>query len=522
MTRYILALLAFLIPLVAQAAAPREGPIEFQMLPSCTAAGSTLNYNAATGKFVCTALNGQSMSWSAAQTFTQIAGYLATITTQAGQSYTLANSDCGTMILFTNAVTVTLPKTAPTGCEIALQQYGTGTVSVAAQSGATLNSPHNYSITFAEHSVIGVAVDANAGGSAAVWSLIGDGAVASSGTPVAFGCFCGTADSNLGNGPNDSDTQWDSLTAIMGRPPTLVTTYSTYCGNTEANWPCAASGEASQLLNDTRFAPSQIIPMIGWNFGTSACCTVSNFFTNIANGTDDTLIEESLANWKSAGYHTLILRPAWEMNGNWYGWQLNSGNITAFIAAWEHFYTLVHTYASANGMTITVSFSPAAQGLSNGATPIATWVPPAAYIDDYSIDDYGGGPGGSNAAYVDGTGDAWVMSTMVALAKTNGKSISGSEIGGLSTNFAQNYAAYLSTVGVPIAYWNFWDSVQALDLPQGVGSFSLTTDTDCATGGTTGAGGSSPCGAATSPPVTNSVSYWWVHGLGAGGTIKNP
>jgi hypothetical protein len=117
------------------------------------------------------------MTWSAEQIFGEIGGYLANITTQAGTTYTLQSTDCGTKILFTNAsaVTVTLPDSLSVGCEVAIAQYGASKVSVSAAAGATLESPHSYTGTFAEYSTIGVTVDKNSGGASAIWSFSGDG-----------------------------------------------------------------------------------------------------------------------------------------------------------------------------------------------------------------------------------------------------------------------------------------------------------------------------------------------------------
>lgn len=110
------------------------------------------------------------------QTFAEVLG---TVTTQAGTTYTFAAADCGTEVTFSNAgaVTTTIPVTLPAGCNIAALQLGAGKVSVngSAVTPATLHSAHTYTGTSAQYAIIGINIEANAGGSAAIAILTGDG-----------------------------------------------------------------------------------------------------------------------------------------------------------------------------------------------------------------------------------------------------------------------------------------------------------------------------------------------------------
>jgi hypothetical protein len=103
-----------------------------------------------------------------------------TVTLQSGTTATLANLNCGTEVVFTNAsaVTVTIPATLPIGCNIAILQAGASKVSVngSAVAAATLESAHSYTGTSAQWAIIGVNIEANSGGSAAIAVLTGDGA----------------------------------------------------------------------------------------------------------------------------------------------------------------------------------------------------------------------------------------------------------------------------------------------------------------------------------------------------------
>lgn len=343
---------------------------------------------------------------------------------------------------------------------------------------------------------------------------------AGSAVPYGMAYFVGGGGPADGPGGSVYDSTWDGLTTLMGRAPTLTGGSLSYYGDgLEADWEESATAIISNgqnpITKDIRTnAASGTIPMISWPFGTDSGGNGGNFFANIAAGNDDAIIQNVIGQFVTAGYKKLILRPAWELNGNWYGWQLSASNYTQFLAAWEHFYTVAHTYAAANGIALTIVFAPNQGPVENSPSlPLTSWVPPAAYIDTYSIDFYSG----YAPNFVDTTGTLYVPTAQIALAKANGKSIAGSEIGGLASAWVQSYVALLSTAGVPINYWAFWDSDLAQEIPDGVGSWSLSGDTDCTTGtSASGAGGTSACGVTSSGTATpGTVAGYWVTGFGA-------
>lgn len=65
-------------------------------------------------------------------------------------AYTLQSSDAGCLLAVTGTTTITIPSTLPLGTEIEIMNYGTGTVTVAAASGVTLNGVSAGSKTVAE------------------------------------------------------------------------------------------------------------------------------------------------------------------------------------------------------------------------------------------------------------------------------------------------------------------------------------------------------------------------------------
>lgn len=140
----------------------------------------TVNNCAATGDVAYYAASGTTVSCSTGLVMnaTNILGYLGSVTTQSGTTYTLAAGDCGTIVRFNNAgaITVTLPNSLSIGCEVTAIQVGAGQVTFSAGSGATVVNAHSFTKTFGQNALVTLSVDANAGGASAHYELAGDGA----------------------------------------------------------------------------------------------------------------------------------------------------------------------------------------------------------------------------------------------------------------------------------------------------------------------------------------------------------
>lgn len=98
------------------------------------------------------------------------------INTQAGTAYTLQAADNGTIIRFTNnsTITVTCPNNMVVGFNVGIIQRGSGTVIFAAGVGAVITNRNSYTRTAGLGAVASLAVDSNAGGSAARYVSGGD------------------------------------------------------------------------------------------------------------------------------------------------------------------------------------------------------------------------------------------------------------------------------------------------------------------------------------------------------------
>lgn len=102
--------------------------------------------------------------------------YLVSVTDSGATALTLAAGQSGTTLRMTAAatVTVTLPATLPVGFNVTFMQAGAGQIQFVAGSGATLVNRSGHTRTAGQHATVSVLVGANAGGSAAVWTLSGD------------------------------------------------------------------------------------------------------------------------------------------------------------------------------------------------------------------------------------------------------------------------------------------------------------------------------------------------------------
>lgn len=94
----------------------------------------------------------------------------------AGTAYTVAAADLGKRKRTTNAgaVSITLPNDLEQGFSVLLCQAGAGQITFAPAAGAMLHNRAGYTKTAGQWSEVSLVVDANAGGSAAVWVLSGD------------------------------------------------------------------------------------------------------------------------------------------------------------------------------------------------------------------------------------------------------------------------------------------------------------------------------------------------------------
>ncbi len=104
-----------------------------------------------------------------------ISGYAANVNAQTGTTYTVASTDAGKIITFSNgsAITVTLPNSLGAGFICGWYQKGAGQVSFTAAASGNLRNAHSQSKSFGQYAGGSLYVDSN-GGTNPEWYLTGD------------------------------------------------------------------------------------------------------------------------------------------------------------------------------------------------------------------------------------------------------------------------------------------------------------------------------------------------------------
>jgi hypothetical protein len=83
---------------------------------------------------------------------------------------------------------------------------------------------------------------------------------------------------------------------------------------------------------------------------------------------------------------TIYIRPAHEMNGNWYRWAVNASNVEDFKRAWIRYHAIVQAELVAKGKDAKLVFNPNWDSHSN--VSIDTIYPGDAYVDVIGVDYY--------------------------------------------------------------------------------------------------------------------------------------
>jgi hypothetical protein len=277
-----------------------------------------------------------------------------------------------------------------------------------------------------------------------------------------------------GTSDGTNSAQWDAAVSTMSLAPKVFGTFMdqrfAWDNTTDtadlASYNSYISGLGKQ---DTRTI--NLIPSIAVTFGyvvQPANTVLVDHFAAISSGSFDTRIQNMLAAWKANGYTKLYLRPAWEFNLNWSPWRVSASNVSAYIAAHQHFYTVVHAYSAANGMDVQIVWNPSIGVNTNDSSlTVAQQYPGDAFVDVIGPDSYGtsidngwnftgtGGHSPIGAFPTDPTATNNVSYALLYQMAVNGnKQFSISETGSLDALYAQTLIQALNNrpTGLRIAY----------------------------------------------------------------------
>jgi len=150
------------------------GPIALSLIEQGgAAAGQVLKWNG-TAWAPATDLTGGTFSGDFAGA--TLANYLTSVVDTSATAITPTVAQSGAVLRLTaaSAVAVTLPATLPVGMTVTFVQAAAGQAQFVPGAGATLVNRSGHTRTAGQHATVSAMVTANAGGSAAVWTLSGD------------------------------------------------------------------------------------------------------------------------------------------------------------------------------------------------------------------------------------------------------------------------------------------------------------------------------------------------------------
>ncbi len=306
-----------------------------------------------------------------------------------------------------------------------LKRNGTTIASPAAgatsynDTGLTAGTPYSYTLVgnLQAGGTSNTASDSatTTGGATGAW-LSGASCIGA-GDEATFGSWRGTA---LESGTTWSDTGWSTMTAL---------------------WQFDSGGQFYNFTGTIDLAPGAIYSGMTWAQAASGSADSywTTFWTNLK------------AKWTRIPRGDICVRFAHELNGNWYPWSVNAGNVNNFKAAWIRFYNIKQSIFPAaklvfgtNGNTVGQSYD------------WRTLWPGDQYVDIYSTDWYGGHYKNAvvNGTAYDGYGGPAGLLQHRQFALDHGKPIAISEWGvdhtygtGDDPNYIQYMYDFYSTYG---------------------------------------------------------------------------
>jgi hypothetical protein len=210
-----------------------------------------------------------------------------------------------------------------------------------------------------------------------------------SSTPFMLGAYVGDPDGSDAADMANFTADYASYASLMGTAPQMLDYYGDYTHPVnqwvgDAGW---QSWSANQSPDSD--AASGTTPVIALPMYSNAAGSLSPDaqYQAIISGQDDSVIEGIVDQWASAGFKTQVYRPGWEFNlqGPTYAGD-TAQDQSDWVAAFQHIYTVLHTEAAKDGVSLSVVWNPGATNYSNvSATAL---YPGNSYVDSIGVDMY--------------------------------------------------------------------------------------------------------------------------------------
>jgi hypothetical protein len=178
-------------------------------------------------------------------------------------------------------------------------------------------------------------------------------------------------------------------------------------------------------------------------------------FPAIARGEWDSVLCEALDEYANNNLEIMI-RPGWEMNGNWYRWSVTPENAGQFVEAFRRIAQTAHGYKRKK---VAVCWNPGY--IPGGSTDYTTFYPGDEYVDYIGIDTYGAASGVPNdspfATYNDNR--HWCVDDAIKFSIAHNKPLCFPETGcgPNDLDFPKNLAQKIQSTAARINLFSIWD-----------------------------------------------------------------
>lgn len=266
-----------------------------------------------------------------------------------------------------------------------------------------------------------------------------------------------------------ADGTYAAFKGAVGQNATAMNTYVNYTDG-PAGWSDSAKYSASVIAGFNARNGTNMTPVVGLPMATSQGSAISDF-NDLASGKNDPQLNAIFDAYAAKGFKQIVIRPGWEMNGDWYPWAVTPENAAAFKAAFQHIADVAHAYN--NDMAVAVAWNPGY--VQNASADFMSYFPGQQYVDTIGIDTYGKNSGAPSTAPLDNSTDpgTFTLKDAIALAKQTNRPLSLPETGAGAgdVEFPKNLADVITASQVPVWQMMIWD-----DTNGGPGNLQWTGD----------------------------------------------